>query len=882
MLTVAGQAIELERRPLQLLTLLLANAGEIVTKDEIMDALWPGREMSENSLTVCMARLRQSLGEAGHSAIRTVHGYGYRFVAPVAMEVSTPAATLSPAGVSFAPGDKVPHRPNWRLLERLGTGGYGDAWLAEQTKSRERRVFKFARDAFGLSALRREVALGRLLREGLGPRADLIRIIDWNFVSSPEFIETQWAEAGNLADWAASQGGAAALPMELRLELAAQIAEALAAIHSMAVLHKDLKPANILMRLDEAGQPGIILTDFGSGRALEPDRLDAFGITRPDPDKTAPESSGGTQIYRAPECSAGGAPTVQADIFALGVVLFQLAAGDLRRPLAPGWEEAIPDPLLREDIATAAAGDPARRLADAAELAKLLRALPARSEARARAEAASAEAARLRRALDLARARRAPAMALIGVLLIGFAVSSFLYVRAERAYQAAELASARATSVLAFLTDDVFSAANPLLGADPNVPIRRVLGVAASDLDRRFPQENPGRAAIEAAIGSAYGGLGDSDHALPLLRAALADLRLHLGDNDPQTQAVRLAIGTLAEHKYDYLGMRAAGQAMLQAAPRDDQTELSARYFLAMADCGDHANADACVGQLRPLFADATHRLGAKHPMTLTVESAIAVHLALAQHIDQSIPLARETAALTQAVYGPDHLLTQQRRFDLAQVLVQADQRDEAIPMLIDIRRRVLAITGAETDISADVADDLGMAYIFGGRHAESLPLFQIVLDYATRTRGQSSVMAMDALSNIACALRYLGRTKESVAKAIKVRDLLERAKGPDDPDSLYAGHNLAIDYRFDGNFPAAEAVLRDVVARARRVFTHGEYFTGLYECDLAEVLIQEHRNDEARALLNEAIATLRQSLGATHRHTLHAQMLLASLAASK
>ena len=63
-LSVDGQAVELERRPLQLLGLLLTHAGEIVTKDEILEALWPGREVSEASVTTCMARLRQGLGEA--------------------------------------------------------------------------------------------------------------------------------------------------------------------------------------------------------------------------------------------------------------------------------------------------------------------------------------------------------------------------------------------------------------------------------------------------------------------------------------------------------------------------------------------------------------------------------------------------------------------------------------------------------------------------------------------------------------------------------------------------------------------------------------------------------------------------------------------------
>jgi DNA-binding winged helix-turn-helix (wHTH) protein len=133
-LTIAGDPVELERRPLQLLLLLLDHVGEIVTKDEILETLWPGREISEASLTNCMTRLRQALGEVGHTAIRTVHGYGYRFAAPVTVAVTLPAPIAPSATPYHAPGEKVPHRPNWCLVERLGTGGFGDAWLAEQTK----------------------------------------------------------------------------------------------------------------------------------------------------------------------------------------------------------------------------------------------------------------------------------------------------------------------------------------------------------------------------------------------------------------------------------------------------------------------------------------------------------------------------------------------------------------------------------------------------------------------------------------------------------------------------------------------------------------------------------------------------------------------------
>ena len=73
-------------------------------------------------------------------------------------------------------------------------------------------------------------------------------------------------------------------------------------------------------------------------------------------------------LYVAPEVLAGQSPTVASDVYALGVLLYQLTVGDFRKPLAPGWETAIADSLIREDIALAACGDPARRMKTTAEL----------------------------------------------------------------------------------------------------------------------------------------------------------------------------------------------------------------------------------------------------------------------------------------------------------------------------------------------------------------------------------------------------------------------------------------------------------------------------------------------------------------------------------
>ncbi len=881
-LTVGGAPVDIENRPLEMLALLLTHAGEVVTKEELLGTLWPAREVSEASLTKCAARLRQALSDTDHAIVRTVHGYGYRFAAPVTVENSAPAPAPPPVTASFAAGDPVPHRDGWRLVRRLGTGGFGDAWLAENTRARAQRVMKFAADGAGFAALRREVTLFRLLREALGPRPDLVCVLDWQFAEPPAFIESTFYPAGNLAEWADAQGGVAAVPLAVRLDLVAGIAQTLADIHALAVLHKDLKPANILMRLDASGQPAPVLTDFGSGRALDPARLDAFGITRPELETALEDSTAGTAMYRAPEVAAGGTPTIQADIFALGVILFQLAAGNLRIAVAPGWETHIADPLLREDIALAAAGDPGRRLSDAADLARRLRTLPARRAAAAAAAAQAQADAAARRALERARARRIPLLAMFGVLLIGFATSLFLYVRANRAQTRAEQQAARATTVTKFLTDDLLSAANPLLAADPNIPVTRLLGAAASDLDRRFPPASLDRAALSSAIGGAYAGLADPAHAMPLLRAALATLVARRGTADPETESVRLAIADLSERTGDLDTLRSAGQQVIQSHPADLETSMHGRFAVRFADCMSNENDSICVGKLRPFLAEARARLGPSDPVVLRIQDLLAYQLAEGQHFDEAIPLARATVALTRQAYGENHLLVQDRRLHLGEVLVEAGQAQEAIALLSDVEQRVLALSGGPTDMTARVAIQLARALAEAHRYDEAITLLRQARDHYMAAHGEAFERTRAATNLLATTLAQGGQPREAIPLAEKSLALQIAARGPDNEDSLWIESNLAEDHRLAGDLPQSETIYRDIVAHARVAFTHGEWDLGHFEFLLAKLLIQEGKVAEARPLLGESVSNFSRNFGVGDARTRDARAALAGLPGSK
>ena len=431
-LHVGDKLVDLELKPLEVLVCLLQHAGEVVSKDQLLDSVWPGLNVVEGSLSTAIYKLRKALDDLDSSIVVTVPRVGYRLAAVARAYASQPSS--SPAPVKLEAGHAVPGREHWRLMRALDNSAGSEVWLAEHPKTHEVRVFKFVRKLTRLRTLKREVTVFRFLRESLADPRHLVHILEWNFETEPYFLESEYG-GPNLAEWAEGRGGLANVPLPDRLKLLAKIARAVAAVHEVGVLHKDLKPANVLMTPLAGGEEQVKIADFGSAALLEPSRLKALGITRLGMTQTAASldntSLSGTLLYLAPEVLSGKSATARSDVYALGIMLYQMAVADCRKPLSPGWEEDVADPLLREDIAAAACGDPARRLRSPAELAARIQNLEARRAeySRLRTERQKQELAERKRAE--ARARR-PWIALALLMLITFAAT--LYVLHRRSY----------------------------------------------------------------------------------------------------------------------------------------------------------------------------------------------------------------------------------------------------------------------------------------------------------------------------------------------------------------------------------------------------------------------------------------------------------------
>src|SRR5882757_11369096 len=299
-LRVKGRPVDLESKPLDILLQLLLHAGEVVTKEELLESVWPDVVVVDGSLATAVSKLRKAMGDEDHPAIVTVPRVGYRLGVPVYCK--TVAAPAGPE-LGFKTGDAVPGREQWRLSRPMEISGSSEVWLAENPKTKEQRVFKFAADGARLKGLKREITISRFLRESLGDRPEFVRILEWNFETSPFFLESEYA-GPNLAEWAEAQGGLSKVSLDARLHLLIDVAQALAAAHDIGVLHKDLKPANILVVPGSNGGWQIRVADFGSASLFDPSRLHALGITNLGFTQTAglgAEAMTGTLMYLPPE-----------------------------------------------------------------------------------------------------------------------------------------------------------------------------------------------------------------------------------------------------------------------------------------------------------------------------------------------------------------------------------------------------------------------------------------------------------------------------------------------------------------------------------------------------------------------------------------------------
>ncbi len=806
--------IELEGLAKPLATKLLALAGArqtLVTRGAFDLARRAGVEAPPDAQVRWIAHGDYLFdGVADPVAVYEVGALGF---APLSAPVESEDARRATGGMDTvilgwrpATGVSLPERRHWLMREKIGEGGFGEVWLASHAKTSEPRVFKFCYEAEHLKALEREVTFFRLMKEALGQRDDIVRILDWNFDQAPYYLESEYTEGGDLGQWTATQGGLAEIPFTTRIELVAQVADALAAAHSVGILHKDVKPANILIQSDR-GEPRARLTDFGVGLVTDRSALPDSGVTLLGLTEDDAYLSAGTQLYMAPEILEGKVPSVQADLYALGVLLYQMVVGNFSRTLARGWQREVDDEILRDDIACFVDGSPERRPGSAQEIAERLRGLETRRAERRATERARREAEEARLALERGRRRRRILVVVAVALALFGAAMAYQVGRTQQEAARAEREAQAARQISNFL-EELFVVSDPSEARGNSITAREILDRGAGQIEKELSSQPEIQARLMGVIGSVYSSLGLYETARQLSERALETRRATYGDKDPEVASSLDQLGRLfllrGEYEEAEPRLREALAIRRQQLPSDhpDLAETLCTLGEVLTAKSRFEDAEAvlqeCLSIRRQAFGEPhdavaeallhlgslTHEVdpsaaevyyrqslamieglhGDDHPSLIEVLNNYAYLLNARGDAEGAEPLFQRCVAIMRAVYGDGHHYIGIGESNLAQVLNALSRHREAeehARRALDVFHSTFGERHWQPAITRSI---LGASLTGQGRYQEAEPLLTESYLLIKEQRGNEFNYAPEALERIIGLYEAWGRPEDVAA----------------------------------------------------------------------------------------------------------------------
>jgi eukaryotic-like serine/threonine-protein kinase len=815
----------------------------------------------------------ESLLEAAGSASSFLEG------SPLSGAAERPSTTSAPTAAG--PGSTHAMFPDemagtvigrYHLLQKIGEGGMGEVWLAEQKEP-----------------VRRRVAL-KLVKAGMNSREVIAR-----FESERQALALMDHPAiAKVFDAGSTPQGAPYFVMEYvagvpitnycdnhrlntreRLDLFMRVCEGVQHAHQKAIIHRDLKPSNILViNVDGRAAPKII--DFGVAKALT-QKLTA------DTMFTRVGALLGTPQYMSPEQadSSGEDIDTRTDVYSLGIILYELLAGapplDLRRIAFDEFlrrlreeEPAKPSTKIRTQDAATSTALAHKRQTEPLALAKEIRGdldsitLKALEKERSRRYGSPSDLAAdierhlnneavlavppsaAYRAREFARRYRmalATAGAFLLVLLAAAGISVWQSIRATRQRDRADAAAAAAQAVNDFLQNDLLAQAGassqvgPSAKPDPDLKVRTALDRAAARIAGKFDRQPEVEAAIRETIGQTYTDLGLYPDAQKQLDRALDLYRRVLGAENPKTLQTMSRLGETASRQ------------------------------------GKYPEAEALFSRTLGIQRRV---LGPEHPDTLLSMSNLASSYFYQGKFAQAEALYRQTLEIQSRVLGPANSETLSSMNGLASSYQQQGKLAEAEALhrqTLENRRRVL---GPEHPRTLASMNNVGIDDFRQGKYAEAEALWSQTLDIRRRVLGPQHPDTLQSMNNLATLYGQEGKYAEAEVLFSQNLEIKRRVLGPQHPDTLYSSSNLAVAYQLQGKYAQAETLFKQTLEIQRRTLGPEHPWTIQTLAGMASMYQRQGKYDAAEKFAAQTLAAQRHLSGSENPDTMDAAADLA------
>jgi tetratricopeptide (TPR) repeat protein len=652
-----------------------------------------------------------------------------------------------------------------------------------------------------------------------------------------------------------------------RLALFLQVCSAVAFAHGRGILHRDIKPGNVLV--DAAGNAKLL--DFGLAQLLGQDDALAAGAHTPG--------------FASPEQRRGERLTVASDVFQMGTLLRALLvpsdAAAARRGLDPGGSRRGNPVYLSRDlsaiIAKACDDDPDRRYATADALATDIRAVLQTRPVAARPPRGSYLARRFIQRNRWPVAATATAVALLLATIIAFTAQ--LRIQRDAATYQARLA----TSTLDFLREDLLSAASPEQGLGRELSVREALDLASASAATRFRRAPLEHGSIRLTLAELYLSLGrlqEAEREADLART----LAVEAGDATlASTAGLSLAQVLLVRDRLD------AAQDLLDqldaatlATP--DEAALRRRLWLQLLQAdlanrrGDFDRAEQLADSARRL---AVERLGEDDAMSLTAADDRGRYLQMLGRHDEAVAAMAGVHARRLRDLGPLHPRTLESAHGLGVMYRHQGAFDRALEWLqptLDGRRRVL---GPEHPLTLASANETATCLQELRRFDDAEPLFVATLAAREAQLGAEHHYTRNSMSNLGLLYSLWGRPAQAAPLYERALAIERRLIGVDHPDTLALMHNIAGLYRSQGRYEEAMAMHDQVLAGGRSRLGAQAWQVGMFLAGQARTFAAAGRHPDADRSMADAVAVLEASLGPDHARTQRARELRIELAAT-
>jgi eukaryotic-like serine/threonine-protein kinase len=777
----------------------------------------------------------------------------------------------SGAAVTEGPGTVI---GRFKLLEKIGEGGMGVVYMAEQ---REPVIRKVALKIIKLGMdTRQVVARFEAERQALAlmDHPNIAKVLDGGATESgrPYFVMeivpglpiTQFCDEANLST-------------HDRLELFLEVCSAIQHAHQKGVIHRDIKPSNILVTL-HGDKPVPKVIDFGVAKATQGRLTDKTLFTQF-------QQFIGTPAYMSPEqASLSGLDIdTRSDIYALGVLLYELLTGrtpfDGRELLQAGLDEMRrtirekqpPRPSNRistlrgEDLTTTAR----QRRTDPPKLVHLVRGdldwivMKALEKDRGRRyETANGLAADIKRHINcqpvVARppsrlyelqktVRRhkfgfAAAALMTAVLVAATGISAWQAIRgdrqARRALQAESLANQRladSEAISKFLIE-VFKSPSPLRDGR-TITVAETLRNATQKLGTDLTNQPARWAKLQSAIGETYFNLGLYHEAIPFQEKVRDYYLAASGPENPDTLVA---------------------------------TRRLARLYMAVG------RQDEAIKLFEQVLTLSRKVLGPEHPDTINTIWSLAGSYDQAGRVNESLKLLEEALALSRKVNGPGHPMTIITMEELANAYQELDRLNEAITLGEQALTNSVKVLGPQNPQTLSCMVSLAGFYYQTGRRDEGQKLWEQALPLEEKVNGPEYPGTIKTMRNLAFAYDDAGRRDDALKLREQVLTRIRKTLGPEHPETFAAMQNVAISYDEVGRHDEAVKLSEQAFELSRNRLGADHPYTLRAEEALALVYNKAGRSDEALKLGEEVLALRRKKLGPDHHETLAAMEYLA------